>query len=107
MNAAQPLVWNGDILPPVRVDDYPNPSRELKTVMMYTSAFVGVITLQATIMTNPTEDDWFDVHEELFLPVERGTNTVRNRIYNSQDRFVFMRVKIQHVMGIVDRILVI
>lgn len=101
------LVWSGDIQPPVRVDDWPNPARALKTVMMYTDNFVGVITIQASLYGSPTEDDWFDIHSEVFHPAGPREEKTRNRFFNSQDRYVWMRVSINKVFGRVDRITVI
>jgi hypothetical protein len=107
MILAQPLVWSDEVQPPVRVDDWPNPARDLKTVMFHTDDFVGVITIQASLHTDPSEEDWYDVTTEIFVPASMTENKSRNRFFNSRDRAVWMRAKIEKVRGRVDRIMVL
>ena len=107
MSNAQLLVASGEVQPAKRVDDYPNPPRDLKTVMMHTLGFVGSITIEASIMTHPGDDDWFQVRVETFAPLEPRQEAARNRFFNSRDRIVWMRATVDKVQGRVDRISVI
>lgn len=107
MKSAQPLVWNDEAQPPVRVDDWPNPARAIKTVMMHTDDFVGRITIQASLHNDPQETDWFDVKVEEFYPALVNEPRARNRCLNSRDRYIYMRAKVETIRGRVDRIMVI
>ena len=107
MKAAQFLVQDGEILDPVRVDDWPNPSRALKTTMIHTDDFEGVVIIEASLLANPSNDDWFEIHSETFLRAEVTETKARNRYFNSRDRSVWMRAKVEKVKGRVDRIMVI
>ena len=104
---AQSLVWAGEAQGATRVDDWPNPARALKTIMIHTDDFVGTIAFQASLHGDPDDGDWFDFQVEEFGPTLAHEDKKRNRIINSRDRFIWMRVVIQTTRGRVDRILVI
>ncbi len=104
---AQSLVWAGETQGATRVDDWPNPARALKTIMIHTDDFVGSITFQASLHGAPGENDWFDFQVEEFEPTAPNEDKKRNRIINSRDRFIWMRVVVETIKGRVDRILVI
>lgn len=104
---AQPLHWADEDQGAVRVDDWPNPSRDLKTIMIHTDDFEGVVTIQASLHGNPGDDDWFDVRVEVFTKAGPFDDKSRNRFFNSRDRFIWMRAKVEKVKGRVDRIMVI
>ena len=104
MKAAQALVQDGEILPAVRVDDWPNPSPVLKTVVIHTDDFVGTIVIEASLYATPSDDDWFDLHSEEFTKAGQMERKSRNRFFNSRDRVIWMRAKIVKEYGRVDRI---
>ncbi len=100
-------LWRADeTLGEVRVDDWPNPPRVYKTVMMHTHSFVGSIIIEGSIVENPQEDDWVEVGTEVFTHFALTDERERNRVINSRDRFVLMRARVERVHGRVDRILV-
>jgi hypothetical protein len=107
MKSAQALVAAGEVQPPVRVDDWPNPSYDLKTLTVHTYDFVGRVVIQASLLANPTEADWFDVYVETFEKALPHETKVRNRLFNTRDRYIVMRAKVEQVFGRVDRIMVI
>jgi len=104
---AFPLVWADEGQDAVRVDDWPNPSRPNKTVMMYTQDFAGTITIQASLHVDPEEGDWFDIHVEDFSRPQSNQHTEQNRFFNSRDRYIWMRAIVVTGYGRVDRVVVI
>ena len=107
MKAAQFLLQDGHTLAPVRVDDWPNPARALKTTMIHTDDFEGVVTIEASLHSAPEDGDWFELHTETFVRPGFNEKKVCNRFFNSRDRVIWMRVKIEKAYGRVDRIMVI
>lgn len=100
---AQPLFWAGEEQGAIRVDDWPNPTRDLKTVMIHTDNFVGTITVQASLYADPGEDDWYDMRVETF---EVTAQNAVNRSFNTRDRSIWMRAIVETQHGRVDRIMV-
>jgi hypothetical protein len=107
MKSAQFLVQAGEVSPAVRVDDWPNPPRQMKTLTIHTYDFVGRIVIQATLFEHPSEQDWINIYEEDFDLIPNFQSKVRNRFFNSQDRFIHMRATVEKLKGRVDRIMVI
>ena len=101
------LVWAGVSQGAVRVDDWPNAPKEVKTIAIHTHNFVGTVKLYAVLVTNPNDDDWMLVQSEVFNDfIDIYENKVRNRISNSRDRYVVMKAEVEGT-GRVDRIIVI
>ena len=65
------------------------------------SAFTGTITMQATLATLPTDDDWFTVS---------GTTAVYDQFYGSETKnftgnYVWVRVYVSYTDGTISSIL--
>lgn len=95
----------------VRVDRFPEPPRPVNTLNIYTANYVGVVTIEASIKLNPTDDDWFVIHIETFEPFVSNETKRRVRAANVTGRFLWMRATAVkdpvHPLGIVDRVTVI
>lgn len=80
-----------------RGSGYYNNSGGLHTVMYVASSeFHGTMTMQATLATDPIENDWFTVDNSVttYTPtVIRSTSTVN--IHNFTGNFVWVRGKIE------------
>jgi len=76
----------------------------LHTVTYSLSAFVGVLKFQATLATNPTDSDWFDVSS---TSLGDGTNAVSGTYsYNFFGNFVWCRAHITNFSaGNINRVL--
>jgi len=76
----------------------------LHTVTYSLSGFVGIIKFQATLLTNPTENDWFDITT---TTVGDGTNPVNGTsYYNFTGNFVWCRAHITNFSaGDINRVL--
>jgi len=64
----------------------------LHTVSYKLSGFIGILKFQATLVTNPTESDWFDVNG---TSIGDGTAAVNGTtFYNFTGNFVWCRAHI-------------
>jgi hypothetical protein len=63
----------------------------------YDSNFVGTVTMQATLATNPVESDWFDINDTTTELTETSVNynnidvTVQSEYRNFTGNFVWIR----------------
>lgn len=80
-------------------DGYYGRSDGVHTVQYNFSGLTGTISIQATLATTPTEDDWFDVHSYT------ATNETANKHTNFTGNFVYIRAKLVYTDGTVDNIL--
>jgi hypothetical protein len=105
------LIRSNKIDGEVRVDHFPRPPRAVHTVNIYTSDFVGTVTVEATIKLQPQASDWFVVHEEVFAVMNSNEQTRRNRTVNLTGVFTSMRASFVKANGIahglIDRVTVI
>jgi hypothetical protein len=89
-------------------DGYFNSSDGIHTVMYTaTPTFVGTVTTQATLASEPTSSDWFDVSNTTVsyrVLDDRSTSTVD--YFNFAGNFVWIRGKIQIDSGTVQSILI-
>ena len=88
----------------VKGDGYWSGSDGLHTVS-YTASryFHGTITMQATLASEPLENDWFNIYDttSTYTPINtRNTSTVD--IYNFTGNFVWVRGKIMIDEGTVS-----
>lgn len=99
------LVYSSD---KTKGDGYFGSSDGMHTVMYTaTPTFVGTITFQATLASEPTESDWFDVSNTSVTYTEmndRSTSTVD--CFNFVGNFVWVRGKVEIDAGTVESILV-
>tara|TARA_B100000900_G_scaffold415058_1_gene443613 strand:- start:3041 stop:3382 length:342 start_codon:yes stop_codon:yes gene_type:complete len=79
-------------------DGYYGRSDGFHTVQYDFSGLSGDIIIQATIATNPTNDDWFDVHTYT-ANVETAT-----KYHNFTGNFVWIRAKLSITDGTVNSI---
>jgi hypothetical protein len=76
----------------------------LHTITYSLSGFIGIINFQATLATNPSESDWFDVAN---TSLGDGTNAVNGTSsYNFFGNFVWCRAHITNFSsGQINRVL--
>ena len=93
-------------------DGYYGNSDGLHTVMYtYDSNFVGTVTMQASLATDPVEADWFDIAGTTTVMTENSVNyndidvTVVSDYYNFTGNFVWVRGYVAIESGQVDSIL--
>jgi len=75
----------------VKGDGYYGYTDGFHTVAYFVSAFVGTIKIQASLATNPTSTDWFDV-DGTSLTASTATSTPVT--YNFTGNFVWIRVSV-------------
>lgn len=73
-----------------KADGYYGYTDGLHTVAVATDGFVGVISIQGTLASEPTEDDWFTVTSYGDGSSVTTTNTVENFTGN----FVYVRANV-------------
>lgn len=105
----QTLVYNSI---KAKGDGYFGSSDGLHTVMYtYDSNFVGTITMQASLATNPVEADWFDIVGTTTVFNEESVNyndinvTVQSEYKNFTGNFVWVRGSVSIESGQVTSIL--
>lgn len=96
---------------PAKGDGYFGNSDGLHTVMYtYDSNFIGTITMQASLATNPIESDWFDIvdttEEQTSGSVfyNNADVTTTSKYYNFTGNFVWVRGVVSIDAGQVDSI---
>ena len=85
------LVWAGETQGAIRVDDFPNPPRTYKTIAYHVFDFYGTVTLEGSLVTNPTEDDWFIYRVENFTRPLISSSKLQNRLVLLRDRVIWLR----------------
>jgi len=92
---------------PAKGDGYYGSSDGLHTVM-YTMAtnFIGTVTMQATLASQPVDSDWFNV-EGVTSSYNAMSNLLFTQVdyYNFTGNFVWVRGVVQIDAGTVDSIL--
>lgn len=74
----------------------------LHTVSYQVTGFSGSIVTQATLATDPQDEDWFDVVDSDYT----GVNTTEVHIANFTGNFVWLRSVVTYTAGTINRILV-
>ena len=76
----------------------------LHTVTYAVTNFIGVLKFQATLVTSPTENDWFDVTS---TSIGDGSNAISgNYFFNFTGNFVWCRAHITNFSaGQINRVL--
>jgi hypothetical protein len=75
-----------------RGDGYYGYADGLHTVAYFVDGFVGVIKIQASLATDPTENDWFDVDSTSYGD---GVTAVSDPVtYNFTGNFVWIRAAV-------------
>ena len=75
-------------------------NRDLQTVNFQLNQVTGNIVIQASLATNPSDSDWFDVYKfqaNQGAPANTPTNIASNAATytNIQGNFVYMRAQVQ------------
>lgn len=80
----------------LRGDGYYGRSDGLHTVQFNLSGFLGTIKMQATLVTTPTEDDWFyaPTTEHTTLSTD-DSNSTGSFIYNFTGNYTWVRVVVE------------
>jgi hypothetical protein len=65
----------------------------LHTVQYQTIGFVGTIITQASLATDPTDADWFDITETQLLASTANTSTIA---YSFTGNFVWCRISVRN-----------
>ena len=81
-----------------RGDGYYGRSDGVHTVQYDYVGLTGTISIQATLATTPTEDDWFDVH------TYTAAQETATKYANFTGNFVFVRAKLVYTDGTVNSI---
>ncbi len=71
----------------------------LHTVQIHVTDFTGSVIIQATLATDPQEEDWFNVYEY------GASNTDENFTNNFTGNFVWIRAVVNYTAGAINRIL--
>lgn len=79
-------------------------NKDLQTVAIKNTDFTGNIWIEATISTNPTNNDWFKVYEleaNANAPANSASKIASNAsIYtNIEGNFVYLRAEIKDFLG--------
>jgi len=88
----------------VKGDGYYGSSNGIHTVA-YTAAptFIGTITMQASLATDPGSNDWFDINNTTInYTVFNNRNTSTVDCYNFTGNFVWVRGRVEIVDGVVE-----
>ncbi len=109
------LIFAGESMGAVRVDNYPNPIRTYKTLAFHVFNFDGTVTLEGNLTTNADDDAWFPYHVETFVRPDLNASKLQNRVINFRDRVIWLRATVQQSTvlqgrsfgGRVDRVLVL
>jgi hypothetical protein len=81
-----------------RGDGYYGRSDGVHTVQYDYVGLTGTITIQATLATEPTDSDWFDVH------TYTAAQETATKYANFTGNFVFVRAKLVYTDGTVNSI---
>ena len=84
-------------------DGYYGRSDGIHTVQYNIDGFIGTVYIQATLETNPTDDDWFTVYTGSY-PVSNDVGTTKVNITNFTGNYVWIRSKIEFTDGTVNSI---
>ena len=103
---------------PVRVDTCGTPSQFTHTIQIKTSGFVGRVAVEASLMPEPTEDDWFALDLSGLPYLECIQPTSKSFGFTIQGRYLWVRAKVDRsrwisfetqsvneAFGFVDRVL--
>jgi len=80
-------------------DGYYGRSDGLHTVQYTYEGFLGTITIQATLATDPGSDDWFEVHS-----YTTGNNETASKITSFTGNYVWIRAVIEYTDGTINSI---
>ena len=86
-------------------DGYYGRSDGFHTIQITVSGFEGSILMQATLATEPTANDWFDVTGTTHTaPTAVHANSTGSFFYNFTGNFVWVRAKVVYTEGTINSI---
>jgi hypothetical protein len=86
-------------------DGFYGRSDGVHTVQYAINNFAGTVFIQATLATNPSDEDWFNVYEQSYPVPDTDTSTTTNKIQNFTGNYVWVRAKVELEAGVVNIIL--
>ena len=78
----------------VKGDGYYGFSDGLHTMSFHVVNFTGRIHLEATIVENPTDDDWFPIELDSVTPYYQFTAETATKGISFEGNFVYLRCKV-------------
>lgn len=91
---------NGDAF---KGDGYYSRADGFHTVQINVTGFIGTVTIQATLATNPGADDWFGIVTHTSTGSEE-TEATGSFLYNFTGNYVWVRATVEYTDGIVNSI---
>ena len=79
---------------PVKGDGYYGFSDGLHTISFHVVNFTGRIHLEATIVEDPTENDWFPIDLDTLTPYLEFNANTNTKGTSFEGNFVYLRVKV-------------
>lgn len=103
---------------PVKGDGYYGFADGLHTMSFHVSNFTGRIHLQATIVEQPTENDWFPIDLDNLTPYLQFTAETVTKGSSFEGNFVYLRVMVDRAYlgagsydkalhGVIDKVVVL
>lgn len=77
-------------------DGYYSRADGFHTVQINVTGFVGTVTIQATLATNPNADDWFSIVTH--------TESTGSFLHNFTGNYVWVRAKVEYTDGTVNSV---
>lgn len=85
-------------------DGFYGRSDGIHTVQYSLTGFVGTISIEATLATEPVDADWFTVYEQTY-PLSGDNSATSSKIANFTGNYVWVRAKVVYSDGTVNSIL--
>lgn len=85
-------------------DGYYSRSDGFHTVQINVTGLVGTVTIQATLATEPTDADWFDVVTHTATAADNDTNRTGSFLYNFTGNYVWIRAQLVYTDGTLNSI---
>lgn len=89
---------------PSKGDGFYGRSDGIHTVQYSLKDFTGTVTIEATLASEPVEEDWFVVYQQ-FYPDLNAEPVTTSKIANFTGNYVWVRAKVVYSEGTVNSIL--
>lgn len=87
-----------------RGDGFYGRSDGIHTIQYAVTDFIGIMSIEATLSTDPSDQDWFTVYREEY-PVVNNNSTTTSKIINFTGNYVWVRASVVYSGGTVNSIL--
>lgn len=84
-------------------DGYYSRADGFHTVQITVNGFIGTVTIQATLATNPSANDWFGIVTHTSADDSSANNT-GSFLYNFTGNYVWVRATVEYTDGTVNSI---